>query len=141
MVRSFMRRSEIWRINLDPTVGSEINKSRPGVVVNRDALARLPLRIIVPITGWNDSFSGAPWHVYIEPTEENGLEKPSSADTFQVRSVSEKRLVEKIGRVSDEVMQAISHGLRLSMDLAPVVKDSLASRHFDEWIRKLSDKT
>jgi mRNA interferase MazF len=47
-----MRRGEVWLINLDPTVGSEIQKTRPAVIVNDDAIGILPLRVIVPITAW-----------------------------------------------------------------------------------------
>jgi mRNA interferase MazF len=45
-----MRRSEIWFINLDPTVGAEIKKTRPAVIVNDDAIGILPLKVIIPIT-------------------------------------------------------------------------------------------
>jgi mRNA interferase MazF len=59
-----MRQSEIWLINLDPTVGAEIRKTRPAVVVNDDALGRLPLKIIVPITEWKDRYLVAPYCHY-----------------------------------------------------------------------------
>jgi mRNA interferase MazF len=49
-----MRRGEIWLIDLTPTVGVEIKKTRPAVIVNSDALGKLPLSIIVPITDWKD---------------------------------------------------------------------------------------
>ena len=45
-----MRRGEIWLINLDPTVGAEIRKTRPAVIVNDDAIGILPLKIIAPVT-------------------------------------------------------------------------------------------
>jgi len=45
-----MKQSEIWLINLDPTIGSEIRKTRPAIIVNDDILGKLPLKIIVPIT-------------------------------------------------------------------------------------------
>ena len=44
-----MRRGEVWLINLEPTVGSEIQKTRPAVIVNDDAIGILPLRVIVPV--------------------------------------------------------------------------------------------
>ncbi|MDR3123610.1 MAG: type II toxin-antitoxin system PemK/MazF family toxin [Treponema sp.] len=44
-----MKQSEIWLINLDPTIGAEMRKTRPAVIVNDDALGRLPLKIIVPM--------------------------------------------------------------------------------------------
>lgn len=112
-----MKRGEVWEVNLDPTIGAEIKKSRPCVIVSRDALARLPLKIIVPLTEWGQQFEIAPWHVPVETTPENGLSKKSSADTYQVRSISEKRLVRRLGILSDQVMERIGEGLALSLAL------------------------
>lgn len=110
-----MKRGEVWQVNLDPTIGAEINKIRPCVIVNKDVLAALPLKIVVPLTAWNARFKNAPWHVKVEPTKANGLRKASSADTFQVRSVSEKRLVEKLGVISPPDMEKVSLALALSL--------------------------
>ena len=52
-----MRRGEVWLINLDPTVGAEIKKTRPAVIVNDDAVGVLPLRVIVPLTEWKERFA------------------------------------------------------------------------------------
>lgn len=112
-----MKRGEVWQVNLDPTIGAEIKKSRPCVIVNRDALAKLPLRIIVPLTEWNPKFEAAPWHVQVDATNENGLSKKSSADTFQVRSMSERRLVRKLGVVAPEILELIGAGLSISLAL------------------------
>ena len=65
-----MKQGEVWLINLDPTIGAEIRKTSPGAIVNDDALGKLPLKIIVPITDWKDRYKIAPWMVRIEPTEE-----------------------------------------------------------------------
>jgi mRNA interferase MazF len=112
-----MKRGEIWRINLDPTIGAEIKKSRFCVIVNHNAIGILPLKIIVPITEWKDKFAKAPWLIRLEATEINGLTKESAADTFQVRSVSVERFVEKIGELSKEDMGNIKRGLILSLDI------------------------
>ena len=106
-----MRRGEIWLINLDPTVGSEIRKTRPAVIVNNDAIGILPLRVIVPITAWHVRYAVAPWMVRLDPDVENGLEKPSAAEAFQVRSVSQTRFVRQLGNVSVEALQKISRAL------------------------------
>lgn len=84
-----MRRGEVWLINLDPTIGDEIKKTRPAVIVNDDAVGILPLKVIVPITEWKDRYAVAPWMTRLEPDTENGLDKPSAADAFQVRSVAQ----------------------------------------------------
>ncbi len=49
-----MRRGEIWTINLSPTLGAEMQKTRPAVIVNDDEVGILPLKVIVPITDWKD---------------------------------------------------------------------------------------
>jgi len=112
-----VRRGEVWQVNLDPTIGAEITKTRPCVIVSRNSLAKLPLKIIVPLTEWNTRFERAAWHIPIEATSRTGLSKQSSADTFQVRSVSEKRLVRRLGSLSDTAMAKIGEGLTLSLNL------------------------
>ena len=112
-----MRRGEVWKVNLDPTLGAEIKKAGPCVIVSRDSLGILPLKIVVPITEWKDAFARAPWHVDLKPSKSNGLTKRSSADTFQVRSISETRLIEKLGILGDAELQRIEEGLKISLDL------------------------
>ena len=48
-LKDSMKQSEIWLINLDPTIGAEIKKTRPAIVVNDNSLGKLPLKIIVPL--------------------------------------------------------------------------------------------
>ena len=108
-----MHRGEIWLINLDPTLGAEIRKSRPAVIVNVDEIGVLPLRVIIPITTWKEHNSKAPWLVKIEPGKENGLDKPSAADAFQIRSLSIKRFVRVIGRVDSGTVSAILEAVQI----------------------------
>ncbi|MEI6754944.1 MAG: type II toxin-antitoxin system PemK/MazF family toxin [Paludibacter sp.] len=105
-----MKQGEIWLINLDPTIGAEINKTRPAIIVSDDALGKLPLKVIVPITDWKDRYEIAAWMVKIIPNAKNGLSKVSTADCFQVRSLSQERFVKKIGSVM-ESMDEIKIGL------------------------------
>ena len=94
-------KGDIWLVNLDPTLGDEISKTRPAIVVSRDAIGVLALRAVVPITGWQDRFLGRDWLVRIDPDEQNKIEKASTADTLQVRSVSTNRFVRRLGRLRD----------------------------------------
>jgi len=112
-----MLRGEIWLINLDPTVGAEIRKTRPAVIMNDDAIGVLPLKVIVPITDWKERYAVAPWLVRLEPAAENGLSKASAADTFQVRSVSQERFVRRIGRLQDAVMREIANALAIVLGI------------------------
>jgi mRNA interferase MazF len=115
-----MRRGEIWLINLDPTVGAEIKKSRPGVIISSDAIGILPLRVIVPLTDWKDHYRQSAWMVKIVPKAENGLSKDSAADTAQVRSVSTSRFIQKLGAVNQDEMDEIVNALGLVVEYPPV---------------------
>jgi mRNA interferase MazF len=95
-----MRQGEIWQIDLDPTKGSEMRKTRPAVIVNDDTLGKLPLKVVVPLTDWKDRYFSVPWMVQVRPSRTNGLSKDSAADCFQVRSISEERFVRKLGRLT-----------------------------------------
>ena len=106
-----MRRSEIWLINLDPTVGAEIKKKRPAIIVNDDSIGLLLLKVIVPITDWKAKYSTADWLVKFEPNEFNNLTKVSAADCFQVRSISQQRMIKKIGFIDDVGMKEIEKSL------------------------------
>lgn len=112
-----MKQSEIWLIDLDPTKGAEIQKKRPAVIVNDDRLGKLPLKVIVPITDWKDRYDIASWMVKIEPDSNNGLSKTSSADCFQIRSLSQERLIKKIGHVEDDTLDEIKEGIRKVLGL------------------------
>jgi mRNA interferase MazF len=111
-----MRQGEIWDINLSPTVGAEIKKKRPAVIINDDAIGVLPLRVIVPITEWKKKFYGAVWMVKIEPNSENKLSKPSAIDCFQIRSVSTRRLMRKVGSVPAEILNEIKTAVKAVID-------------------------
>ena len=106
-----MQRSEIWLISLDPTIGAEIRKTRPVVIVSSDDVGTLPLKIVAPLTDWKLHYAEIPWMTAIVPNRQNGLEKPSSCDAFQVRSVSVERFIRKLGSLDAKTMQAITQSL------------------------------
>jgi mRNA interferase MazF len=113
-----VNQGDIWEINLSPTVGAEIKKKRPALIISDDAMGLLPLKVIVPITEWKDRFDGAPWMVKIEPDSHSGLLKTSALDTFQIRSVSTRRIVKRIGVVSDEVLEKVKEAIKTVIDAA-----------------------
>jgi mRNA interferase MazF len=105
-------RGEVWRIRFDPAEGDEIKKVRTAVVLSRDAIGRLRLKIVVPITEWKPRFASYPWFVRLTPTPANGLTKESGADAFQVKSISETRFLNRLGELTgselDEIASAIA---------------------------------
>lgn len=95
-----MLQKEIWQVNLTPTIGAEITKSRPCVILNSNEIGVLPLKLVAPITEYKRHYEAIPWMVKLLPSRLNGLSKPSVVDLFQLRSVSQLRLVKKVGIVS-----------------------------------------
>ena len=111
-----MKQGEIWQVNLDPTIGSEMKKSRPCIILNNDLIGKLALKIIAPLTDFKEHYTLGPWMVTIEPNKSNGLSKKSSIDLFQVRSLSQKRLVHKVGVVDDDILGACKVALSVVFD-------------------------
>ncbi len=101
------RRGEIWLVRFDPTIGSEIRKSRPAVVVSSDAVGRLPVKLVAPITDWKDYYARNLWHVRIDPDQVNGLTKPSAVDTLQLRGMDAQRFIRRLGYVSTTILDKV----------------------------------
>jgi mRNA interferase MazF len=102
------KRGEIWRVDFDPSVGAELQKSRPALVVSADGIGRLPLRIVVPITEWKPHYASFIWFVELPPDRFNGLSKISGADTFQVKSLALQRFQSKIGVVTPAQLEDVA---------------------------------
>jgi len=111
-----VKQGEIWEIDLSPTSGAEIKKKRPAVIINDNAIGVLPLRVIVPLTSWKESFSGAIWMVKTLPDSDNKLKKVSAIDCFQIRSISTRRFIKKIGFVSSNVLDEIKAAVKAVID-------------------------
>lgn len=110
------KRGDVWNVNFDPSVGAEIQKIRPAVVISSDAVGRLPIKIVVPITEWKDHFRSNVWHVRIDPDTEHGLAKTSAVDALQVKSVSVDRFVSRLGRCSAIIVEEITAAVALVIE-------------------------
>ena len=99
-----IKQSEIWLVNLDPTIGTEINKTRPCVVIGDDVIGKLKSKTVLPLTGWSENYVTVPWMIKCEPTTLNHLTKSSAIDAFQIRNLSTKRFVKKIGEIDEELL-------------------------------------
>ena len=114
-----MKTGEIYWVNLDPTIGDEIKKKRPVVILNGGHAKHLKLAIVVPITGWSPYWKENPFFVTLEPNSNNGLQKKSVVDCFQIRAISHKRFAEKIGKISNEEIHLIKSSIALILDIEP----------------------
>jgi len=112
-----MKQKDIWIVNLDPTIGSEIKKKRPAVILNNNEIGKLPLKIIAPITDFKPHYISVQWFIKLDPNLQNGLKKSSVIDTFQVRSVDQQRLIEKIGTISENEMNKVKEALKIVFEI------------------------
>ena len=105
-------RGEVWLVDFDPSVGAEIQKIRPALVISVASIGRLPLRMVIPLTDWKPTYAKLPWFVLIPADTDNGLSKDSGADAFQTKSLSLARFVRILGAVlptqADDVAAAVA---------------------------------
>ena len=110
------RRGEVWLVNFDPTVGSEIKKTRPAVILQNDVGNRFSsVTIVAAITSQFD-ISLYPTEVLIEPPE-GGLVEASVVLLNQIRTVDDRRLVKKTGVLKSMTMESVDRALKISLGL------------------------
>ena len=104
-----MKQCEIWLADLNPVKGSEQSGFRPVAIISGNVLNQyLKIVIACPLTS---SVKGYKGNVILEPNQTNNLEKKSEILTFQIRSISKERLVEKIGKITSEQLEEVKTGL------------------------------
>ncbi len=97
-------RGDIWLVRLDPTVGGEIKKTRPCVVVSPDGLNHLPVHIVVPMTTGSRP---SPFRPTVEFAERSGLLLPD-----QIKSVARERMLRKVGTLDPAALSDLLDILR-----------------------------
>ena len=109
-----MKQYNLHIVNLDPTVGAEMKKTRPCLIVSPDEI-NLYLRtvIIVPLTSTQ---RGLPTRILIKATEKSGLSNDSYAALDQLKTVDKSRLSEPIGEISESEKRAVSDILKEMFD-------------------------
>jgi mRNA interferase MazF len=110
------KRGEVWWVNFDPTIGDEIQKTRPVVVIGSDSISELQNKIVVPIRSWRPRFSNLFWMVEVKPTVANGLQLESGADAAQIKSISVERFTNKIGRLPASELEDIVAAVALCIE-------------------------
>lgn len=94
-----MKKYEIYAVNLDPTIGAEMQKKRPCIVISPDEMnAYVRTVIIIPLTSTSREL---PTRVLIKATTQSGLNNDSYAAIDQIKTVDKSRLGNLIGEISE----------------------------------------
>jgi len=104
-----MKRGEVWWVNFDPSIGGEIQKERPAVIVSNDIANRLLNRVqVVPLTSSVDRLYPSEASVTL-----NDRQHKAMAD--QITTVSKKRLTNKMGKLSKSDLQAVERIIKVQL--------------------------
>jgi mRNA interferase MazF len=113
------RRGEVYLVSFDPTVGAEIRKTRPALILQNDVANRWsPITIVAAITSHVEE-KLYPTEVRIDPPE-GGLGAASVVLLNQVRSVDKRRLVRRLGVLKPRSMAQVDRALQISLGLAGI---------------------
>ena len=106
-----MKRGEVWWVNFDPSVGGEIRKQRPAVIVSNDAANHFLNRVqVIPLT----SNVGK---LYPSETYVTFRGKKAKAMADQLTTVSKERLINSAGLISFTEMEGIGQAITIQLDL------------------------
>src|SRR5438132_4363016 len=113
----YPKRGEIHLTALNPTVGREIRKTRPALIIQNDVSNRLSdITIVAPITS-TVRFPLNPVHVLLVADQNTGLSATSVALLNQIRAVDRLRLIKRLGTVDDETLGLIDEAIKISLGL------------------------
>ncbi len=107
-----MNRGEVWWINFDPSVGGEIRKKRPAIIISNDASNRHLNRLqVIPVTSNVERLYPSEAFITI-----NGKLNKALAD--QLTTVSKLRMINKMGKVSREDLWQVERAIKVQLAIS-----------------------
>ena len=114
---AYPRRGEVYLVSFDPTLGAEIKKTRPALVIQNDVANRWsPITIVAAISSSSDEPT-YPTDVRVDPPE-GSLRAASVVLLNQLRSIDRRRLVRRLGRLRPETIKRVDRALQVCLGLA-----------------------
>ena len=106
-----MNRGDVWWVNFEPSIGGEIKKKRPAIIISNNASNKFLNRVqVIPITSNTDRLFPSEAYVTIA-----GKKGKAMAD--QLATVSKQRLSKRIGSVSNDEMDMVAEAIKTQLDL------------------------
>ena len=112
----YPKRGEVYLVNFEPTIGAEIKKTRPALILQNDVSNQYsPITVVAAIT--------SQWAEPLYPTEvliilpEGGLELDSVVLLNQIRSIDKQRLIKRLGNLKSETMEQVDTAIQISLGL------------------------
>jgi mRNA interferase MazF len=111
------QRGDIFLVNFNPTVGSEIQKIRPALILqNNIANTYSPLTIVAVISSYQEGENLYPIEVYLEKNK-TGLLKDSVILLNQIQTIDKQRIIKKLGSVEMPTMDRVNWALQISLGI------------------------
>ena len=106
-----MKRGEVWWVDFDPAIGTEIQKTRPAIIISNDHFNRYATRVqVIPITRTVDRLFPGEAFVTIKGQKRKAM-------TDQIQTASKQRIRDRIGRVSDDDLRQIEQAIQVQLGL------------------------
>lgn len=106
---------DVFLVNMDPTIGAEIKKTRPAIIVSNEWINQFsPLVVVVPLTTSTQNVS--PSHILIPPGQ-GGLNYLSKALTEQIRAMDKSRLLQRSGKLEAEYVTKLHDAIRNTLNM------------------------
>ena len=106
-----MNRGDVWWVNFEPSIGGEIRKKRPAIIISNNAANKFLNRVqVIPITSNTDRLFPSEAYVTV-------VGKKGKAMADQLATVSKQRLSKRIGSISDDEMNMVVEAIKTQLDL------------------------
>ncbi len=112
-----VRRGDIWFVDWSPSRGSEQAGIRPAVIIQTDAANRNPHYPNTIVLTIGTKGKAVPFHVAVNPSEENGLNETSFVKCEQILTISKERLIRRVGRLEDERLETAAAAIHRVLEV------------------------